>query len=381
MKAVFVISNFKWGGAERQAMLLARGLKAKGIEVAVFALETNPARVDQICREEQIQYGSFPFQGRTRLVRFVASVIGIERALRRFRADVLLPYTTLPNVVCGLVWKMTGASTCIWNQRDAGVEHHRIPWRSLEGIAVRNTPHFCSNSMPGMRFLQEQLKVSPALISIIPNGVRLDPVRKSRTEWRKELGLSESTRLACMIANINRNKDHATLLRAWQVANERLATQGLATVLALAGRIGDTYPELENLCKILHLSGSVRFLGEIIDLAGLLNASDLSVFSSQREGIPNGVLEPMAAGLPVVATDLPGIRQAVGEESGNYLCPIGDADFMGQKIIELCSDEKRMKEVGARNKERVEREFTAEALTNRSLEMIQGLLERRGARK
>ena len=72
------------------------------------------------------------------------------RALHRARPDAILSYTMRPNVLCGAVWRATGAAVCIWNQRDAGMQ--RLG-RTLERWAVARVPSFASNSRPGADFL------------------------------------------------------------------------------------------------------------------------------------------------------------------------------------------------------------------------------------
>jgi glycosyltransferase involved in cell wall biosynthesis len=96
----------------------------------------------------------------------------------------------------------------------------------------------------------------------------------------------------------------------------------------------------------------VRFVGDVDDVAGLLRASDLSVLSSPAEGCSNAVLESMAAGLPVVGTDVPGIRDALGEDQGELLVPIGDADALGAALSRLSEDGALRRAVGERNAER-----------------------------
>src|SRR2546426_8921983 len=86
------------------------------------------------------------------------------------------------------------------------------------------------------------------------------------------------------------------------------------------------------LARELNLGRSVRFLGPVDDVPGLLSAVDLAVLSSTSEGCPNAVLECMASGLPVVATDIPGIRKAVGPSGYNYLAPPDDARSFAERI-------------------------------------------------
>jgi glycosyltransferase involved in cell wall biosynthesis len=268
-----------------------------------------------------------------------------------------LPYTSFPNVICGLSWRLTGARACVWNQRDAGLElaSPAAPW------AVRNTPLFLSNSAVGAAFLTQSLGVAPYRVRVVRNAVELGPPRDDRAAWRAKLGADATCILGSMVANLQKNKDHATLLRAWRIVCDRLSAKDRRGVLVLAGRI-DSREEIQRLIADLELGPFVRLLGEVDDVSGLLSASDLGVFSSRSEGCPNGVLESMAAGLAVVGTDCPGIREAVGEEGGPWLAPAGDAEAMAERILRLAVDAESRARLGAANRRRIETQFTLERL-------------------
>jgi glycosyltransferase involved in cell wall biosynthesis len=101
----------------------------------------------------------------------------------------------------------------------------------------------------------------------------------------------------------------------------------------------------------LEIEGGVRFAGYVSDVAGLLRAVDIGVFSSRSEGCPNGVLECMAAGLAVVATDIEGVREVMG--SSEFLAPVGDAEAMARAILKLAADPAVCARIGAANKKRI----------------------------
>ena len=93
----------------------------------------------------------------------------------------------------------------------------------------------------------------------------------------------------------------------------------------LAGRPEGRRELLEVLARDLGLGERVRFVGDVDDVAGLLGASDVGVLSSTPlEGCPNAVIESMAAGLPVVGTDIPGVREALGDEGRPFLVAAED---------------------------------------------------------
>jgi glycosyltransferase involved in cell wall biosynthesis len=273
-----------------------------------------------------------------------------------------------PNVVCGLVWRWTGARICIWNQRDEG-RSDRVG-KSFQLWAARQVPLFISNSFHGREFLIQSLCAKPERIHVVYNGVEFAHSQANKLVWRNRLGVGEQCFLACMVANLHRYKDHATLLNAWASVVHRLDQVGCPAVLLLAGRFGNTYETLRELARKLELGRSVRFLGEVTDLSGLLNEVDLGVFSSQYEGCPNGVLECMAAGLAVVGTDIPGIREALGQNGYSCLVPPADAKALADKVFQFAVEPKLREKLGSVNRRRIELEFSPKRMCEETVNLI-----------
>src|SRR5690606_34679455 len=109
-------------------------------------------------------------------------------------------------------------------------------------------------------------------------------------------------------------------------------------------------------------------LNFIDDVPSLLRASDLGVLSTHREGIPNGVLEPMAAGLPVVATRLPGTVEALGDATWTALP--GSSDDLARTLRTLCLDKTLRESVGTANRARIRKEFDAERNATRFASLL-----------
>lgn len=352
-RVFFLLGNLELGGAERQALILARHLRRAQAEVEVWGFNrTGP--VADICE----QYGL-----RSRLVplRQPLDLRNFTRLLREARPDILLPYTLIPNVVCGLVWRRTGASVCVWNQRDEGLLTLNAKWQLR---AAHQTPQFISNSQSGERYLIEKLNVDPAKVHVIPNGVEMPAPQSDRRTWRARLEIADTSFVACMVANIHANKDHETLLNAWRIVVDALRRDA---VLVLAGRHYGAYESLVELTNELDLGKSVRFTGQVSDVAGLLSAVDLGVFSSRSEGCPNGVLECMAAGLAVVGTDIEGIREVVGEK---FLAPPGDAPRFAKIILQLADDPGLCATVGAANQNRIKEHYSAQRMCEATVSLL-----------
>ncbi|HEV2837062.1 MAG TPA: glycosyltransferase family 4 protein, partial [Pyrinomonadaceae bacterium] len=107
-----------------------------------------------------------------------------------------------------------------------------------------------------------------------------------------------------------------------------------------------------------------------LDVSGLLNASDVSVFSSRSEGCPNAVLESMAAGLPVAGTDIQGIREVVGPRGVQFLAPAGDADSLAAVLISLASDPELCARAGAENRSRIRERYDATRMCRETSELL-----------
>jgi glycosyltransferase involved in cell wall biosynthesis len=379
-RVIIVIGPLELGGAERQAILLAGQLaREQRAEVEVWG-HGAPGRAAELCAEQGIAWRSVELPvpwSPDRLTQF-KRLAKFARALRRAKPDVILPFMFFQSVACGIVWRLTGARLCVWNQRDEGRD--RLG-RLSEGAAVRLTPYFVANSGHGADFLVEKLGAPRARVRVVHNGVALPPPRRGRGAWREELGVGEDCFLACMLANLHAFKDHVTLLKAWPRVVERLGEAGRRAVLILAGRFDDTHESLKALAFDLGLGRSVRFVGQVKDVSGLLSAVDLGVFSSVKEGCPNGVLECMAAGLAVVGTDYEGIREAVGPRGYALLAPPGDHAALAERIVNVALDEDARREAGEANRTRIETEFSPRGMYRGWLSVIEeGLRENKGAR-
>ncbi len=371
---VFVLNGLLLGGAERQAILLARHLKERcGADVIVTAFG-RPGTAAELCDLVGVPWGIVPFVWEPGRLKRAAMLLRVARDLRRLGPNVILPYTMHPNAVCGLIWRLTGARICMWNQRDEGRQRVEPRW---ERLAVRRTPWFASNSSHGAEFLVNALGAPRDHVRVILNGIELIPPLHDRRTWRQRLGIADDVFVACMAANLHGFKDHATLLNAWRIVIDNVSC-GRETVLLLAGRPENTGEALKAQAFDLDLGRSVRFLGAVQDVTGLLVASDCCVFSSKFEGVPNGVLEGMAAGLPVVATDIPGIREAVGQDGCAILTPPDDAEAMAEAILTIMDDPGMARRMGEIGRERIRTEFSPEKMVRETVEWIEEGLQRVG---
>ena len=368
VNVLFVVPSLGFGGAERQAFLLARHLMHReGAAVRLVSLG-GLGGVADLSHQAGIPCDRFALRhaeaGRLGQLR---DVVRFAAYMRRGRAQVVLPYCMFQNVLCGLTWRLGGARLCIWNQRDEG-RSRLEPW--VEALAVGQIREFISNSHHGAEFLRGTLGVRSERVRVIHNGIELVEPSLTRERWRSTLGVSDDAFVASMVANLHRFKDHRTLVMAWPEVVKRLDDQGRQGHLLLAGKWGDQYDSLVQEVRDRGVASRVHFLGVVADVAGLLGASDLAVFSSVAEGLPNAVLEAMAMGLAVVATDHLGIREAVGPSGLALLARPGDPRDLADKIVMAAVDPALRANLGREGMARVRTEFAIDGMCQSMADLI-----------
>lgn len=184
----------------------------------------------------------------------------------------------------------------------------------------------------------ERRLIAPEKRAYIGNGIDVDGFRRDlaahhRAAARAELGLPAGAAVVTMVARLEPPKDHPTLLEA--VA--RLAPDRPEAHLLLVGHGLDTDTTLA-LADKLGLAGRMTFLGYRRDVPRILTASDVVALVSHQEGMPRGLMEAMVAGLPVVGTDVVGIRDVIRDGETGLLVPPRDPDALHAALRALLAD-------------------------------------------
>ena len=346
-RVVLVLAWSVLGGAERGAFMAATYLRDEsGADVSVLALTSEHGRTRELFTSHGFLWHAQPTDWHGGRARKAQQLRLLARRLRALQPDVLLAYTSRPNVLCGLVWRATGASLSVWNQQDV-IRAEKFG-RRLTAFAVRHTPLFIANSEAASDFLVRELGAPRERVNVVLAGVKPIDVASLRGVWREKLDLANGVPVVSMLAHLHSGKDHATLLHAWRIVLDEIGER--APVLLLAGRPSGTEDLTKALAFDLELGRSVRFLGDVDTVDGVLAASDVAVLSSRSESRPHALLESAAVGLPIAGTDVPGIRGTVGVHQAPFLAPPGDAKELARILIALISDSALRERLGKENR-------------------------------
>ncbi len=366
---VFIGTLEHMGGAERQALYLVEHLtKCPGCTVEALAFEEGDAL--RPCLDALgVRVHMFPYYFRSPRGERLTALVRLAWLLRsEIRPDGLLPFVGVHSKTAALVWPWSGARFCWWNQQDEGRNLSGTP---VEKRILQKLSCITSNSVAGRDFLSATYGLDPARILVYNNGTPVPDLASIQTTWRSRLGL-QNRPIVSMVANVTTHKDHDTLISAWQLVRRRLSSK--APVLLLAGFVKETKLVSSLKLKAFELglsSDDVRFLGPVQDVADLMSSSNLVVHSSLTEGCPNAVCEAMALERAVVATDIPGCRQALGDAGEDWLARPSDPEDLAAKIIRLLGDDNLRRRIGAANRERIRTEFTIEAMNRFFQEQIE----------
>jgi len=203
-------------------------------------------------------------------------------------------------------------------------------------------------------------------VQFIPNGIDgsfyQDP--PPRSELLNELGLNESIKLVGIVARLDPIKNHALLINAMKIVHERIPEARLIVV-----GDGPLRGELEQLTSELDLKDVVIFIGERSDVPRILSGLDLFVLSSLSEGMSITLVEAMAAGLPIVVTDVGGNPLLITSGDNGLLVPSNDCKAMNDEITRLLNDRVLSKRLGSEARDRFNAKFTLHKMIEKHREI------------
>ncbi|MFC0406748.1 glycosyltransferase family 4 protein [Roseomonas elaeocarpi] len=244
-------------------------------------------------------------------------------------------------------------------EESGGQFRRRILFRRL--VLRRSSVMLPSQTL--LRAAQEVWRLPTQQLSHLPNGIDL---RRFRPDGLKaQLGLGGEGPLIGTVAALRPEKNLARLLRAAAL----LRQQGVAFRLVLIGD-GPERPRLEALAGELGIGGVTRFAGHVADPAAAYRAMDIVALSSDTEQMPFSVLEAMATGLPVAATEVGDVRLMLSEGNAPFLAARSDA-ALAEALRPLLLDATLRHRIGRANRFKAERDYDQENMFQAHARLIE----------
>ena len=369
-----LVDSFNEGGSEWQALQLTRLLRDCGrYEVYLATLNSDgPLRTEAQSLVTGIS--SYPLTSFYNKKAFV-QLRKFAAYLRENDIDLVQSHDFYTNIFGMTAGFIAGVPVRIASRRETNCMRSRAQLIT-QRMAYTLAHHVIANSEAVRKKLIDE-GVRRKRITVIHNGIdttRLETRAASRYESLKQVGASAACgfhRLVTIVANMRHEvKDYPMFLRAAQLVKH--SVPGTAFLLAGEGRLRSS---IESLAEELGLRESVFFLGRCEKIAHLLNASDVCVLSSKAEGFSNSIIEYMAAGRPVVATNVGGAAEAIIEGETGYLVDSGDYIAMAKRLVSLLQNPATARAMGQKGKQRTEQNFSSGALLRNTETVYQRLLD------
>lgn len=331
-KIIFFTTQFGPGGAETQVLRLALTLKEKGYDVSVVSMLEAVGYVDKLDAAEIGYYCLEMKRGKIR----PRDIYNLVALLRKLRPDVIANFCFHANVLGSLAGKLTRVPVIITSIRGESSGSRSREYIERVISSSRISDQMVTNSSIVAKTLIERGVVSSRRIKVIYNGIYTEEYAAKnidRPAIRKQIGIGEEAFCWLAVGNVSVAKDYPTLLRAFALVKE----QHPNAQLRVAGGLwyDEVKDELDKLLDQYALHDHVQFLGQRQDVPQLLHAADAFVLSSKTEGLPNAVMEAMATGLPVVATNVGGVRELVENEVSGYVVASLEPDGLSKAMLQV----------------------------------------------
>lgn len=343
LRVLHLDSERTWRGGERQVLFLMRHQRDAG-DQPILAAPPKSAILER-ARAAGFDVRPVPMRGTWDL----HSVLRLASILRTDRPDVVHWHAARAHALGAMAARLERAPRTVLSRRVDFPVRRTLGSRLLYSLPIDAIAAISE----GVRRALVASGVPAGRIRVIPSGIDLQlfELPFDREAVRRELGLGPGDVLAIQVAALAPHKSQETLLDA----AARLSRSAPNVTICIAGE-GALRDVLLARHRALGLGDRVRFLGFREDVIPLLRAADLFVLSSYLEGLGTSVLDAMAAGLPVVATEVGGVPEIVRHEVNGLLVPARDPEALAAAIARLAQDPGARARMGAKGRERA-REF------------------------
>lgn len=357
IRLALVITELEPGGAERCLVNLATRIDRARFAPVVYSIRPRPPEgKDSLVGELAAAGVEVRFADIRSKWQAPWMVAALARLLREQRPQIVQSFLYHANVVGTLAARTADVPHAVMGIRVADPRRMRS-WleRRLAGSAQRivcvsqSVAEFCR----ARGFPADKLEV-------IPNGVDASRFEGVPPLDLAELGMPPGRKAILFIGRLHVQKDLHELIAAAPRMLARLPDHDLVIV----GE-GPQQAALQRLAGELDIAGRVHFAGWRADVPAILAAAEMLVLPSRWEGMPNVVLEAMAAARPVVATQVEGVVELLGELASEQAVSVGDLEGFTERIVQLAQNSQLSSELGIRNRTRVLDEFSLQTMVEK----------------
>lgn len=343
LRLALCITELNVGGAERCLVELATRIDRERFAPVVYVLSPPPVpENDSLLRHLQAAGIETHFLGGVHVWQFTRVLRRLAGLLQQQRPDVLQTFLFHANIAGRFAARRAGVPHVLCGVRVAerGTRWH--VW--LDRATKRLVERYVCVSQDVADYSRRRLSLPDDRLVVIPNGVDYEHFASAMPADLSQLGVPAGHRVVTYVGRLEWQKGVDRLIEHSPLWLERLSSHDLLIV----GR-GPMRDRLRALADRLGIAARVHLADWQPNVAGILKASDLLVLPSRWEGMPNVVLEAMAAGRAVVSTETEGVRELLGEGANMQIVERDDYRGLAERIAELVADEPMQQQLGQSN--------------------------------
>lgn len=356
-KIIHLISSLQRGGRERQLANIVASTNQQYTARIVFFNKLEQSYVDE--------YGLIPYTIHIQSIGRLARLREIHQVIRKEKPDVIHTWGN-GEAVCGLLLKPFHQYKLINGSIRHGVRSRKLT-HIFRTFILHLSHHIIANSQSGLK--ANNLRRG----RILYNGVDSKFMKPlpDRSLKRMELcGVHEDMPVFISVANLVPYKDYFTVLKALREIKEA----GFSFFYLILGD-GPMYSEIVRIIHAYGLGRWVRIVGNVEHVADYLKISDVYIHSSKGEGCSNAILEAMACGLPVIASDTGGTSEIVTVDNG-LLYDYKDSGQLATHIKQLLNDKEKTRQMSEKSMQMVKSHFTVQAMMEQYYIILSDILRK-----
>lgn len=362
-KILFVIGQLHVGGAETHLLSISKALKQRGFEPTIFCLSDEGSLAADARAAGIRVYSSKLFGKPIRefshwLVRVFGAWASFFLYLLFHRPQIVHFFLPDAYVFGGLCVLALRIRPRIMSRRSLNnYQKTRDPWLAeAERLLHPRMTLICGNSFAVRNELMDE-GVPPERLRVVYNGVdsRRFADQPNKIAIRERLDIDPSALVLVMVANIIPYKGHSALLSALGNIQQQLPQNWR---LLLVGRDDGIGVSLRQQAESLGVAENITWLGLRKDVPYILCAADIGVHYSLEEGFANAILEGMAAGLPMIVSDVGGNPEAIEQGKSGIVVAPNDSTALGVAILQLARNQVMREEMASSARQRANAVFT-----------------------
>lgn len=365
-----IISNLGVGGVQKRMVSLLPKLNKERYEIVVCSFKSGEL---QHCLEQS----GIPVRIVSRRFKFdPVCIYRLCSIMKKENIDIVHTHCHKPNTTGRFAAKLAGVPVIIANEHN--VDSWKSNWQlTLDKWLAAHSDKIIAVSEAVKSFYVKNANISADKFEVVYNGVDLDfwqnniPAKEMIFKKKAELGLLQGDKVIVAIGRLHPQKGHEYLLRAARKIIPRM--KNLKFLIIGDGPMKES---LESCSERLGIKENVVFTGKRDDVKDILYLSDISVVSSVREGFSNAVLEAMACGKPVVATDVGGNKEIIIDGKNGFIVSSRDEDALADRILTLAGNEELTIRMGLAAKETV-KSFSLSRMIHKTEKLYEELMDKK----